>query len=580
MRILINCIKNKRRKVSFGNNVIKTLFWPSLAMMAIVCFVAVSNTVIVGNLVGDAGLCAVNLVFPLYTYANFFAGIIGIGSSLMYYRYLGENKKDRADKIFGQSIILSVVVGVLLFLAMTFGKNLFLDSLGVSGEIRVEAEAFWKYEKYLIALVPLNYLLLQMVYTNVPINVMANLSLFIAGIGLSALFTKLYGTMGASLGMLLGTVLSTIILCIHFFTKKNIFSFKWHFSWKDIGEMCRLSLVDSSKYLDGGLLLTFINSYVLSNYSQSMLTATTVVLVVFDMTIIFDSIGCALNPISEVYLGEGNYADEKACAKYAFKLSLLFGCVVMIILLIIAPYIPSMFGVSSASDVEIATLSIRIYAISMPFSAMAFMLISQYVAIRKVGLAVAFEWTKNFVAPLLCILILGKVFGFSGVWIAFILAEIITLFGFIIGVRAVAGKEKSIWLLKDNEYPTFSRSYIISEESAARAKDEVEKFLIERKIRRDIVFKIMLIIEETAMIILQKNPKRKVIVQYTLSIQEDKVLIYERDNGAIFDLSDTNVKIQNLRQYIYSVIVDTNFSKQYLLTASYNRNIFSIKNHQ
>ncbi len=574
MNNLVNFIKN--RKVSFGNKIINSLFWPSFIMMALVSVVAVSNTVIVGNIVGEDGLSAVNLVFPFYVFANFFGCIIGMGSFILYFRYLGESKKEKADNIFTQGLFLSITIGILLFLIMNFCENLFLDNLNINEAVRTEVQDFWEFEKYLIGIVPINYFLLQMIYTDASINLFANVSLFVFGIGLSILFTKLFGTMGASLGMLIGTVLSTLILSTHFFTKKNVYKIRWHFSLKDVKEICKLSLVDASKYLDSGLLLAFINYFVLRNFSQSMLPITSVVLSIFDILVVFDSVGAAYTPVSEVYLGEGNNLDQKKCAKHAFLLSLIFGCVGMVIMLIIAPYIPSFCGISLESDIEIATHSIRLYSLCMPFVSMCFMLISQYVIVRKIGLAVMLEWTINFISPVICILIFGNIIDFDGIWIAFFVAELLTLIGFIAGIRFIA-KKQNIFLIKDCDFPIFSQSYIASEENSIVARNDVKNFLIFNEIPNDTVRKIMLLIEESAMIVFEKNKNKKVIIQFTVQIHNNEITVYERDNGIHFELSDTNAKLNDFRQYVYNNILDKYFNKQYFLTINYNRNIFSFK---
>ncbi len=364
-----------------------------------------------------------------------------------------------------------------------------------------------------------------------------------------------------------------LILSVHFFTKKNVYKIRWHFSWKDVGKVCKLSLVDSSKYLDSGLLLAFINYFVLKNYSQAMLPIASVVLSIFDILVVFDSVGAAYTPVSEVYLGEGNNFDQKKCAEHSFLLSVIFGCVGMVIMLIIAPYIPSFCGISLENDIIIATRSIRLYSLCMPFVSMCFMLISQYVIVRKIGLAVSLEWTINFIAPVICILIFGNIIGFDGIWIAFIVAEILTLIGFVVGIRFVA-KKQNIFLINDCSFPIFSQSYIASKENSASARDDVQNFLISNGIPKDTVLKVMLLIEESEMIVFEKNKKRKVIIQFTVQIHDKEIIVYERDNGICFNLSDTDTKLNDFRQYFYNNLLDTYFRKQYFLTINYNRNIY------
>ena len=75
-------------KVSFGNSLVKSLLFSSLMMLLVTYASTVSSTLIAGKIVGNNALCAINLVSPLNGYVNFIAGMIGIGSSLLYFRYL------------------------------------------------------------------------------------------------------------------------------------------------------------------------------------------------------------------------------------------------------------------------------------------------------------------------------------------------------------------------------------------------------------------------------------------------------------------------------------------------------------
>ncbi len=101
--------------------------------------------------------------------------------------------------------------------------------------------------------------------------------------------------------------------------------------------------------------------------------------------------------------------------------------------------------------------------------------------------------------------------------------------------------------------------------------------MIFNEIPKDIVLKVMLLIEESEMIVFEKNKKRKVIIQFTVQIHNDEIIVFERDNGIYFNLSDTDTKLNDFRQYFYNSQLDMHFQKQYFLTINYNRNIYHFK---
>lgn len=561
-------------RISFGNSAVKALFGTSLLMMIATYLSTVSSMLIVGQIVGEVGLAAVDLVTPLNSYATFIAGMIGIGSALLYFRYLGASELDRANEIFGQAIILALAVGLLLYIAMSVGKNAFFDSMQLSEAVRSEAEAFWKYQKLLVAIIPIDFLLFELLYTDTLITVIANVVLFTVGIGSSIIFTKLYGTMGASMGMAVGYLLCDLVLCLHFFRKKNIFSFTWHFSGKDILEMFRLSLVDSSSYLDSGILVLFINTYVIRHFTESMLPVSAVIIAVLDMVVVFDSIGAAFSPVAEVYLGEGNYQDEKDVARFSLILSVLFGLVVAVFFILFAPLLAKSMGLTDPDSIEKAVKGVRLFALSLPFFSISYMMISQYVAVREIAVAVAYEWSKSLILPAAFIFIFGKLFGFQGIWAAFIPGEILTILIFSLGVLLFSKKEKSIWLLEDNRYPTHSRSYYVSEQTAVEARDDVEHFLLKNGISAKIITEVMMTVEEMTMLLLGNNHSKKVIVQYTVVVENDCICLYERDNGVENDLSASNEDVTDFRRYVYDCLINVYDYSQFLSVIDYNRNVF------
>ena len=544
-------MKKRLSDLSFGNAVINSLLLSALLMTMVMYLSTVSSTLVAGKIVGNNALSAINLVTPLYNYATFFSGIIGIGSPLLYFRYIGAYKKDRADEIFGQSIILSISIGVAMFIVMSVIETPYLDSLNIGNEIRYEAEQFWKFERFLVAIAPFDFLLFELLCADTNLIIKGNIAFFTIGIGSSIVFTKMFGTMGTSMGMFLGTLVCDIILCTHFFRKTNEFKFKFHISFKDIKEVLSLSLVDSSTYLDCGLLVTFINKFVLTHFSEKMLPITAIMVTILDITVVFDCVGSAFAPVSEVYLGENNNNNEKDVARYSLFISFIFGLIFTLIFIIGAPIFPKFFEIEDAYQASLLVKIIRLFAPSMLLYSLSYMLISHYIAIRKITMAVIMEWSKAFIAPVICITIFGNIFGFIGMWSSFFIAQVLCTICFLIYIKLFSNKEKSIWLLENNDCPSFSRSYYANETNIIASRNDIESFLLNNSINKNVINKIMITVEDMTNLIMQNNPNKKVILQYDVLIKEDGIYLYERDNGNIYDLTNSDINISNFNEYIF-----------------------------
>ncbi|MBR4726866.1 MAG: multidrug transporter MatE, partial [Clostridia bacterium] len=99
----------------------KMLLGGTLTMM-VVSVLLVSDSVIAGLFVGSDGAAGITLVTPLYSVSAFFGSVFSLGVPIRYSLEMGSFRKKDADRVFGVGLLLSIVVGLLLFsFASLFG---------------------------------------------------------------------------------------------------------------------------------------------------------------------------------------------------------------------------------------------------------------------------------------------------------------------------------------------------------------------------------------------------------------------------------------------------------------------------
>ena len=109
-----------------------------------------------------------------------------------------------------------------------------------------------------------------------------------------------------------------------------------------------------------------------------------------------------------------------------------------------------------------------------------------------------------------------------------------------------------------------------------KAQAQAEKFLNGNGVSKKIINRIMFAIEESGMLILENNPGEKIFAEYTLILHgKDDVQVIVRDNGKIFNFTDTDNKITSFRSFNLSLVMNVFNGKKNLLTTSLNRNVFS-----
>ncbi|MBQ7214464.1 MAG: hypothetical protein IJS39_00585 [Synergistaceae bacterium] len=107
--------------------------------------------------------------------------------------------------------------------------------------------------------------------------------------------------------------------------------------------------------------------------------------------------------------------------------------------------------------------------------------------------------------------------------------------------------------------------------------NEAEKFMTARGVPNNVLHKIMLLIEETGMMIIERNPYKQVLAEYTIELHDDKsAKLTVRDNGKIFDITDEDIDISSWRSYFLSRFMLILHTRKNLTTTSFNRNIFEV----
>lgn len=203
--------------------------------MAVMYFVLLCDSIIAGYFIGEAGVAAINAITPLTGVMMFFGDLVSIGASTIYAREVGAMRKNRADEIFGQGLIVSVSVGLLLATVFLLLRGVYFSANGITGEILEYSLDYYRFLPLNAFLTVFVYFLEQMVYIDG--DELCNNICYAFQIGgnivFSVILTKLIGMTGNILGSVIGNGLGIFVCCWHFLRKGNTLHFVWHLSFRD-----------------------------------------------------------------------------------------------------------------------------------------------------------------------------------------------------------------------------------------------------------------------------------------------------------------------------------------------------------
>ena len=544
---------------------------------AVMYLMLLSDSIIAGYFIGTSGVAGINAITPVTAIVTFFGDLVSTGVGIVFTREVGAMRKDRADEIYGQGLIISVGIGLISALLILVFQKTYFSVCGVTGDILEKALQYYR-------LIPINafltiviFYLEQMVYSDG--DELCNNICYGFQIGGNVIFsiilTRFMGMTGIILGSVIGNSLGILTCLWHYFRKENTLRFVWHLSFKDFLLTSRYSIVDSSVYICWGLMDYVMIGFVSGRFGETGLITLAVVVSLIEFSVVMDGVGMAMQPLVGTYFGEKNHVLIKRVMKSGVKAAIIEGAVATVLIWIFAKQFCGLFGITGGDVLAPSMTALRIVSLGFTFCSVVSLTTSYYMLIDRIGMATCIACFQNGLLYILLPVLGALLFGINGMWAGFVAAPILTLACAYLFVYLRFGKENFPFLLKDMDSDIEVMDDTLSTESAVGLSDRVRSSLLSHRYARVTANNAALFVEEIGLTILErnKNAKKPILIELSLIYEAGTVLIIERDSGMLFDITASDVQIGELSSFILSGLMEAHREKAYLVTTGYNRNM-------
>ncbi|MBQ4439558.1 MAG: hypothetical protein II909_00250 [Kiritimatiellae bacterium] len=553
----------------------------SAAVVAVEFLSGVASCVICGQIIGEDGLSALNLMQPVANAVTFLALLAGIGTSVLFATEMGRFDKRRASEYATQGLWTVLILGSLSMLVLALVRHFAAGAFGVTGAVLVGLKEYWLWFLPCALLEPLSVYLSSLCYADGDPKtcIGAYIVQFAATCAFSVWLTLRMGFAGCALGTIIGHVLAVAVLCMHFVRKENNIEYAWHFSVCDSWSICRCAIGDASSRIFEGALILALNLYVVARFGEGMLPVLSVAVVVLSAVEFFDGVPRAMQPLVSVYVGEGNDRLVFRVLRYAEILAFAEGAALALLLILFPQFAVSMVGITDPGLVGEAMTAVRIVAAGLVGLAFMALFNSYWTYIAKESLALALTACTMFVAPVVLFVAFGEVFGVVGVWAALAIAPFAAIGAFAFFICAKWGRKELPHFL-DWRRAARIRVFdlVLSPKAICGVSEKIRKFLaIRRGFGRAKADLTALLVEETLMLVKDHNKGRKTRAEISLDFsRSDELRLIVRDDGEIFNLTDTDAEVSSLRAYLVSNLMVFLPAKRNMTITGFNRNIFQI----
>lgn len=544
---------------------------------AVMYLMLLSDSIIAGYFIGASGVAGINAITPVTAIVTFFGDLLSTGVGIVFTREVGAMRKDRADEIYSQGLIISVGIGLISALLLLAFRNVYFSASGVTGDILEKALQYYR-------LVPINafltvviFYLEQMVYSDG--DELCNNICYGFQIGgniiCSVILTRFLGMTGIILGSVIGNSLGILTCFWHYFRKENTLRFVWHLSLKDFLLTSRYSIVDSSVYICWGLMDYVMIGFVSGRFGETGLITLAVVVSLIEFSVVMDGVGMAMQPLIGTYFGEKNPVLIRRVMRSGVKAAVIEGASATVLIWIFARQFCGLFGITGGAALSPSIAALRIVSLGFTLCSLVSLTTSYYMLIDHIGMATCIACFQNGFLYILLPVFGALLFGVNGMWTGFAVAPMLTIVCAMFFVYVRFGKDNFPFLLRDIDADIVVMDDTLSPESAVNLSDRVRSSLLSHQYPKATANYAALFVEEIGLTILARNKKAKkpVLIELSLFYEGGSVLVVERDSGMLFDLTESDAQVVELSSFILSGLMEAHQEKAYLVTTGYNRNM-------
>ncbi len=405
---------------------------PASIGILIMSIYGIVDTIFVGRWVGSMGIAAITVVMPI-TYLISAVGMsIGIGGASLISRSLGEGNQQKAYHAFGNSMVLTICLGMLFSFVCGFFMTQVLVIFGGKGDILQPAVEYFTITLYSIpflawAMMSNNVIRAEgypkvAMYTMI-VPAVANLILdpiFIIWLG--------WGIKGAAWATALGYIASATY---------TIYFFVWGQSnmrcgrkelvlrWSIIREITSIGAVTLARQGTISILFIVLNNS-LFRYGGEISISVYGIINRLMMFINFPVIGIMQGflPIAGFNYGATQWNRVMQVINVALRWGTGIGVTLFAVLMMFTPQFVSIFTLDPVLLAQTPG-AIRLAFLATPLIAIQLIGSAYFQAIGKARPALLLALSKQgfFLIPL--ILVLPLFLGLNGIWISFPLADIL-----------------------------------------------------------------------------------------------------------------------------------------------------------
>lgn len=408
---------------------------PAVIGTVVMSIYNIIDSMVIGHAIDDPNVVAgIAVTFPVMNLATALGMLIGAGSATRISIVLGQKDHKRAELILGNSVVLTVLIGLMYMGTFALFLDPILVLFGASPNSLPYAHEFLMW--ILPGMVLIN---LTFSYNNVmrasgyPRKAMyTNL----IGAGLNVILAPLFlfvfgwGIKGAAIATDISMLVTAIFVIGHFFRKDSDLRFvrgTFRLHWPIIKSIIYIGMAPFLINVAGSAINAIINNTLLKYGGDDAIAAVVVFnrfVTIFVMTVI--GVCQGMQPILGYNYGAGNMTRLFRTLRMAATVGIVvttLGCIIGAVF----PRAIAMMFMQDETQIECAVNCLRITTITFWMVGFQIVATNFFQSLGMAGKAVFLSLTRQIIFMIPLLFILPPLLGLDGVWGAFPVADFLSV---------------------------------------------------------------------------------------------------------------------------------------------------------
>lgn len=427
---------------------------PMIVSMISIALYGIIDTIFVSG-ISENALTAITLAYPIQ---NIITGIglgTGIGLNSLLSRSLGEKNEEKIQKTTLNGILLTILTWIIIAVISVFLIKPFLIYFSNDSELISLGTSYL----YIISIFSIGTLFQITVEKILEAYGKTKESMIVQIVGSAInlaldpiliygfLFVPAFGIAGAAVATVVGQIIGMII-GIYYIKKYKLVELSFN---RENIKLDKEIVKNIYKVGIPTMILEIISSFIILFVNKILIVFSSLAVAVWGVytkvekfvLIIIYGLNYGMIPILGYNFGAKKIDRVKEIIEYFLKLGISVTIVSTIIVCTFPAQILNEFGVSSET-VEIGKVAFRILSIGFVFASVSMMLSATFQALGNATYSLIIKLSRKLIIAVPIIIIFKNIVGMNIIWIAFTIAEIITMFISIIMFKNISKKTLEI----------------------------------------------------------------------------------------------------------------------------------------